>query len=135
MAKEAPKFWQTRATRYTLCQEKNFCATAECTKRKDLRRIFLSARKHFPVHTFPTLRAHLFATPNHGDAPLNNVALTADVMGIATGPISYYFFQDNASDNTSTDNADDVYINVNNAQQTSQPFSYDQEKIYYARKI
>lgn len=40
----------------------------------------------------PTLSVSLSANPSSGNAPLNNVDLTATVSGTATGPINYTFY-------------------------------------------
>lgn len=55
------------------------------------------------IVTRPTLVVSLAASPDSGEAPLWNVALTATVSGTATGDITYHFVCDTASNATSLD--------------------------------
>jgi len=48
----------------------------------------------------PTLSVNLTVDPSSGDAPLNDIDLTADISGTASGTINYTFYCDRSDDGT-----------------------------------
>lgn len=91
----------------------------------------------FGVTPSPTLFVVLTANTSSGQAPLDNIDLTAAVSGTATGRVSYYFYCNRSDSNTSINfNYNDEYFSIAETSKTAKYVcDYPLAGIYYAKTI